>query len=261
MIADEVKTTLVTKFKASHVDAALRHYLAADEKYVARDWDGVALKAGKFVEAVTKALMIFCGKTPTTNTRHFKAGLELRNLEGAGAFPDTVRIVIPKACIFIYEVVNNRGGRHDPGEIDANEIDAKAIMPLLSWVMAEMVRFSSVGMDLESAMELIDELTTKTHPYFENIDGRGYINVEKLKPAETALLLLYAAYPKRVTRKDLIEQVERHGASDSAAATAVHRLQSVVDDRGGNWKLRGIGRQRAEDLLGEIASRARRLRA
>jgi hypothetical protein len=203
MTEKEVRKLLIQKFEARHIDACLKHYLAATTEFIAKDWDGVALKAGKFVEAVTKALMLYCGKSLPANTRHFKAGVELRALESLGAHSDVVRIVIPKACVFIYEVVNNRGGRHDAGEIDANEMDATVIIPLMSWIVAEMVRFCSVGGGTTSAMTLIDGLTNKIYPYFEEIDGRSYVNLNKLSAADTALLLLYASYPKRIGRQAL----------------------------------------------------------
>jgi hypothetical protein len=247
---NQVRSILVRTFGAKHVDALLMHYAAAIEKYVIRDWEGVAVKTGKFIESVTKALVIFCGKT-ISDPRHFKAGNELRQLESlnSSAFPDEVRIVIPKGCIFAYEIVNNRGGRHDAHDINANEMDAKVVLPIISWVLAEMVRFCSKSADTKVATKLIDELTNKAYPYFEQIDGRSYVNVTGLKPGEIALLLLYFLYPKGINRPDLVDLVRRHGPSNDAAKVAVHRLKYLVDDAAGLWKLRGIGRQKAENLL------------
>lgn len=247
---NQVKALLVQKFDARHVDASLKHLSAAVEKYAVEDWDGVGLKAGKFVESITKALMLHCGKA-IGNPRQFRAGNELRQLENLSAamYSDVVRIVIPKVCIFVYEVVNNRGGRHDAHDIDANEMDAKVVIPIISWVLAEMVRFCSTTADTKTAMALIEELTNKTYPYFEEIDGRPYVNIGGLKPGEIALLLLYSSYPKRINRQTLVDLVKRHGPTKSAANIAVHRLKNVVDDDDGEWKLRGIGRQNAEALL------------
>ena len=154
----QVRPLLTQHFDARHVDATLKHFKDATDKYGREEWDTVALKAGKFVEAATKALMVYCEKVLPA-TRKFKASNELKALENAqingSTAPDTIRIVIPKACMFIYEVVNNRGGRHDAGDIDANSMDAKTIIPLMSWVLAEMVRFCSKGGDINSAMALI----------------------------------------------------------------------------------------------------------
>jgi len=254
MSEKQAKALLIGKFEARHVDASLKHIVAATEKFIAEDWDGVALKAGKFVEAVTKALMVHCGKTVPTNARHFKAGVELKQLEqtNSTAFSDVVRILIPKACIFIYEIVNNRGGRHDAGEIDANEMDAKIVLPVLQWILAEMVRFASVGGDTTAAAALIDEITNKVYPYFEKIDGRTYVSVNGLGAPDVALLLLYEAYPKRITRKTLVDAVVRHGHKDGAASMAVSRLNTFVDEDNGNFKLRAPGRDKAAVLLKKL---------
>jgi hypothetical protein len=247
------RKVLVQRFDARHVDAALKHYEDATQKYIEEDWDGVALKAGKFVEAVTKALVLYCGKTLPQNSRNFKAGVELRQLEQTnGSYGDIVRIVIPKACIYIYEIVNNRGGRHDAGEIDANEFDAKAVIPMLQWILAELVRFSTVGGDIGEAAKLIDGVVNKIIPAFENVDGRTYVNFIGVSAPDVALLLLYKAYPKRLGKGDLITAVMRHKHSKPAATMAVSRLGKVVDETDSGLKLRLPGRKRAEDRLKKL---------
>jgi hypothetical protein len=245
-------TLLRTKFSGTHVDAALKHFSATIEKFVSGDWEGTSQKAGKFVEAVTKALMLHCGKT-VENPRKFSAGREMRALESAGAYSEVIRLVIPRAGIFVYDIVSNRGGRHDPHDVDANEMDATTIVPMISWMLAEMVRFCS-GSDPATAMSLIKELATKTYPYFEEIDGRPYVNLDG-NPGDIAILLLYSRYPRRTRRQDLVNLVVRHGHTQSAATSAVHRLKSVIDDDDGEWVLRGKGREQAEVLLKKISTK------
>ena len=162
--------------------------------------------------------------------------------------------MIPKACIFIYEIVNNRGGRHDAGDIDANPMDVTAIMPLMSWVVAEMVRLCSTGNDTNAAMALIKSLTNKKYSLFEEINGRVYVNIDKLGAPDYALLILYKAYPKRIKRQDLIDLVEKHGVTRNAAKVAVSRLK-CVDCENDHLMLRGIGRAKAETLLNEVNSK------
>ena len=141
----EVKAILVATFPAKHIDSMLKYFLDGAKKYRSGDWEGVGVKAGKFVEAVAKCLMVYCGQSIPT-ARKFKAGVALKNLESLNSsYSEVVRIVIPKSCLFIYEVASNRGARHDADDIDANEMDAKAVIPLMSWVVAEMVRFSNSG--------------------------------------------------------------------------------------------------------------------
>lgn len=253
--AEQAKSLLVQKFDSKHVASALKHFSGAVEKYAAGDWSGVGVTAGKFVEAVTKALMVYGGQT-IANPRKFHAGAELRKFENIlpATTPDAVRMVIPKACLFAYEIASNRGGRHDAHDVDANEMDARTLIPAISWVLAEMVRFSAASSDVAAAAAIVEELTTKSYPYLEDIDGRRYINVKGVNPREIGLLLLYSAYPKRIGRQDLVDQVVRHGAKKAAATTAVHRLKNVVDEDGEAWKLRGLGRQEAEALLAGLVN-------
>lgn len=243
---------LRTKFASVHVEAALKHFSAAIGKFVSGDWEGTSQKAGKFVEAVTKALMLFCQKR-IDNPRKFSAGKELQQLQQSSAYPDAIRLLIPRAGILVYDIVSNRGGRHDPHDVDANEMDATAVVPIISWILAEMVRFCS-GSDPSTAMKLIKELATKTYPYFEEIGGRPYVNLDG-KPGEIALLILYSIYPDRLRRQELVDLVIRHGIGKSAATSAVHRLKKVVDDNDGEWMLRGKGREQAEALLKKIGTK------
>ena len=249
-----VRAALVKEFDAKHVDACLNYYAAAGEKFVIREWDGVALKVGKFIEAVTKALMVR-GSKPLPPGKDFKAGAQLRQMEQLTALPsDVLRLVIPKALIFINEIVNNRLGRHDKTtDIDPHEMDAVVVMPTMSWVLAELVRYCSAGADPDEATAMIQELSVKVVPFAENIDGRTYVNGSDLKPADITLLLLYDAYPNRIARDELVKAVKRHGIAQSSVYAAVSKVKALVDDDNGEWKLRTTGKQRAEKILGTLA--------
>lgn len=246
----EIKAILVPTFPARHIDALLKYFLDGAKKYRSSDWEGVGVKAGKFVEAATKCLMVYCSQSIPA-ARKFKAGVALKSLESLNSsYSEVVRIVIPKSCLFLYEIASNRGGRHDADDIDANEMDAKAVIPLMSWVVAEMVRFSNAGATTPADIsELVESLSEKIYPSFEEIDGRPYINLDRLSAPEIGLLLLYFKYPHRIERQALIDAIKRHGPKKNAAEVATHRLKSLVDDDSRAWKLRGLGRQKAEAFL------------
>ena len=72
------------KFAAVHVDAALEHFSAAIEKFVSGDWEATSQKAGKFVEAITKSLMLHCGKK-IENPRRFRVQTQLAHQASAAA--------------------------------------------------------------------------------------------------------------------------------------------------------------------------------
>lgn len=245
----EAKIILTNTFPKKHVDALMKYFLDGTQKFQNGDWELVGLKAGKFVEAVAKCLMIYCGQTLPA-ARKFKAGMALKNLEALSAYAEAIRIVIPKACIFIYDIASNRGSRHDSDDIDANETDAKAVIPLMSWVVSEMIRFSNIqASEPADVSSLVESLSKKIYPIFEEIGGRPYINLDNLSALEIGLLLLYFQYPRRIKRQDLIDAIKRHGPKKNSAEVATHRLKNFVDDDNGMWKLRGIGLQKAEAFL------------
>lgn len=246
----KVKAILEQKFDKVRVAAILKHFIVAKKKYQEGDWEGSILNSGKFVEATTKALTKFCGKT-LPKTRNFHAGSFLRKLEQEPTtIDDTVRIVIPKCCLFIYEIASNRGARHDSDEIDPNEIDAGATEILISWVLGELIRFASKrDKHPKQARDLVDALTGKTYPFFEEIEDRFYINIDGLSAEKTAILILYGRYPRRTSEDFLCELVERHGFSWKNSKMAFRRTKNLCDINEEGLKLRGLGRQKAEEIL------------
>ncbi len=252
---NQIKTILITAFSDKHTSAVLKHFSDGVKKYQDGDWEGSLTKVGKFVESVLKSLWVHCGHTLPPG-RDFKAGQIIRNLSNLSSsqYSDTVRLLIPRGCAFIYDIASNRGARHDPDEIDPNKIDAAVAVSTMSWILAEMVRFAdSPSSNPGATAAMVEALTEKKYPFLENIDGRRYVNISGLSAKDIGLLLLNAAYPDRVNRQDLTDLIRRHGFTKGAAAVAVTRLHPIVDDDGtGAWKIRGLGRQEASRLLSNL---------
>jgi len=252
---DQIKSILEKKFAKKHCHAAVKHYEDAVHKFQGLDWEGSLSKTGKFVEATLKCLLLYCRET-LPMARDFKVSKCVKKLEqlSSSSFSDSIRLTIPRACIFIYDVACNRGARHDPTEIDPNVMDATGVLPVTTWILSELIRIADTGSTSpEKTMAIVNELLTKKYPYSENINGRTYINLEGLSASDTGLLILNAAYPNRILRQDLIDQIKRHGHTGNAAAIAVSRLIRLVDDEAGNLKLRGLGRQEAEKVRAKLS--------
>jgi hypothetical protein len=250
----QAKQILINVFPAIHVNASLTHFSDAVKKYQKGDWEGSTLKIGKFVEATIKALYVYCGQT-LPRGRAFKVGAIVKNLErlNSNQYDDTVRILVPRACVFIYDIASNRGARHDPDEIDPNQMDASVVIPTAAWILAELIRFANgQNGNVATAMLLVEGLSMKKYPYFEEIDGRTYINIRGLSAREIGLLVLTAVYPRRINREKLTDLIHRHGGTKNGARVATQRLTRVVDADNDNWKLRGIGLQEAEQVLSRL---------
>ncbi len=238
---------LADKFAVRHINSAVAHYDDVVEKFQNNDWEAACAKAGKFVEAVLKALWVYVGETPPAG-KLFKAGKIMDDLPKKSG-EDSVRLTIPRACRLVYEISSNRGGRHDADEIDPNEMDATVAVEICSWILAEMLRIAQKGADPARVQELITGLTQKRYPFVEEVDGRIYVSLRGLSARDIALVVLWYVYPRRMEKKVLVETLRRHRMSPSNANVAVSRLAGVVDDDGSDrLRLLRIGLQEAENL-------------
>jgi hypothetical protein len=239
---------LKDKFGAKYADAMVHHFQAMVDDYQKREWEDCNAKSGKFVEATLKAVWNETGK-PVPKGKDFKAGNIMDLLPKEGALNDSLRLTIPRACRFIYEIASNRGARHDADEVGANEMDANAVTALCSWVLAEMVSHSQKGMDLDEARAAVEGLMKRKYPYMEEIDGRIYVDIAK-SAREAAHMILYGVYPKRISEESLVKQVMRHGYKKANATMGVARIRKQTDnDDQGDLKLRNTGVAEAEALI------------
>jgi hypothetical protein len=251
--APGIGAMLKARFPAKHVDSALDHYGRMIGEFKKGAWEPSLVKAGKLVEAILKTLWVSCGNT-LPRAKDFKVDHTIRELEKipAATMDDALRVTIPRACRFIYEITSNRGARHDPDGIDPNVMDAMAVVSLCGWILAEMLRNAQKGLDPAGARNLVLRLTQKTLPNIEEVGDRIYFHVKGLNARTASLLLLWHAHPSWVSQKELIEHTQRHRFSEANARVGLARLRQgrVIDDDGhGNLRLLASGVAEAEGLL------------
>jgi hypothetical protein len=251
---DQVKDLLSQKFEEKRVVSAIKYFLSSIQKFEEGDWENSLAKAGKFVEAVIKLVWLYGGKSLPTKQKDFKAGVYaekiIREVSTATIPEDGIRLQIPRASIFVYDITSNRGGRHDSEEVNANEMDSSTVLPVCAWILAELVRFSAKGsMGVEEAKKIIDSLTERRYPIFEEIEGRVYVDKKKFKSApECSLLILYKLFPRRISKLELTALIKRHDFKETAMK--FERLSAYIDiDKDDKILLRATGRRKAEEIL------------
>jgi len=254
MTKANVEQLLTPLFPKKHVAAMLRHFERMTDDLQRGEWEDSIAKGGKFVEAALKALYVRAGQVVPAS-KAFKADSVINSLSNlaVGSVDDTVRITIPRACRFVYEIASNRGGRHDPDEIDPNEMDATVVVSTCSWILAEMIRHAQHGaVDSSAAKEVVDSLVRKKYPLIEEVDGRMYFHLRKKTAPEVALLALACRYPKRIEKQELVETVRRNGFTDANARMAVKNTSRFVDNDGKDrLRLLATGLQEAERIMKE----------
>lgn len=242
---------LLNALDARHVSACLKHFGGAVHAFEDENWEESILKAGKFVEAAIKAIAKHAG-LHILGGRKFKLNVLITQLEklDCQVLDDALRLTIPRACRLIYDISSNRGARHDTDEVNPNKMDATVLVETMSWILAELVRYSQKGMvNPDKAVRVIDALMEKKYPAIENIDGRIYINKDNMSATNVAILILNYRYPERTGWGYLIEMLRRHGFTEKNAKVAVSRITNFVDDdENKGLRLRGSGRQKAVQI-------------
>ncbi|CAN5513557.1 hypothetical protein BH10PSE7_BH10PSE7_00980 [soil metagenome] len=255
--ATDLASFLAPQFKNKHIGSALIHHSKAVNDYSKGDWEGCIAKAGKFVEAFLKAVATHCN-VAFESGRKFKADKLMNDLSQLpnGSFHDSLRILIPRVCRVIYDIASNRGARHDSDEIDPNSMDANAVMPLTSWLLAEAIRFAQKGAIDPSGAELfVESLTERRYSVIESVDGRVYLHATKKSAVEVALVVLAHHHPKRMIHNDLVEAVKRNGFSQNNANLAIRRIKTLMDfDEAGDMRLLSTGLQRSEQIIRAAAA-------
>lgn len=240
-------------FPKKHVAAFLRHFEGAIEDFRRGDWEDCIAKAGKFIEAVLKGLCVSASLTLPSG-RGFRSDTLINALAQvtAGSHPDSIRLTIPRACRFVYDIASNRGGRHDPDEVDPNQMDANVVITNCSWILAEMIRVATKGaVDLSEAQRLVESLTEKKYPLFEEVEGRMYFHLENKSAPDVALLALARRYPERMRKDELMRTIIQNSFTEANARMAVNRIMRFVDDNGREeFRLLAPGLQKAEKILG-----------
>jgi hypothetical protein len=243
-------------FASKHADAMVKHFREMVDEFELGKWGNASAKGGKFMEAALKALWVLAGGVVPAG-KDFKAGKIITDLEHKVAQPDTVRLTIPRACRFAYEIASNRGARHDPDEIDANEMDARAVLAVCTWILSEMVRFSQKGHDLAQPRILVEGLMKRRFPFAESIEGRVYADIGK-SAKEVALVVLYYIFPKRMSRDNLVAVLIRHPFKKANADLAVRRIAGFIDDDGaGLIRLRNAGVRKVEEIVARATRKTR----
>ncbi len=156
--------------------------------------DAAGLSAGKFCEAVLRLL-----QNQLTGT-FVPFGQKIPNLVTAcstverapvASGVESLRIIIPRAIVFLYTLRNKRGIGHVGGDVDANQIDLAAMMRAADWIMCELIRvFHSLS--LEEAQDVLDSLAEREIPDIWEVAGRKRVLRPELSAQDKALILLYS---------------------------------------------------------------------
>lgn len=119
----------------------LEEYSSLMLNFLEQRWSPAELSGGRFCEIVYTILDGYSsGSYAPSPSKPSNFVAACRQLENQTNLPRSLRILIPRLLPGLYEIRNNRGVGHVGGDVDPNQMDATAVVSIVSWIMAELVR-------------------------------------------------------------------------------------------------------------------------
>lgn len=172
--------------------------------------DAAGLSAGKFCESVIRLLQheLTGSSIPFgSHIPNFPDACRHLIILDAAAGAESLRVLIPRALVFLNTMRGKRGIGHVGGDIEANAIDLATIVRICDWVMCELVRVYH-DLPIEHAQAIVDTLAAKDVPDVWEIGGKKRILRAGLNFKQKVLLLLYSQVDSAALAEELFDWTE-----------------------------------------------------
>jgi hypothetical protein len=240
---DEIKTELAIHIDSDILSHVFEHYAILKTSFRLQDWEKCLVRAGKFSEAVMKAIyFIRNGKV----TQQISVDTEINEVNKRSDLPESIRLLIPRAVRVLYDHRSRRGGAH--GSFDPNAMDCAVVVPIADWILGELVRLYCT-VDPDRAMKFVIDITTKSIPIVERI-GEDYVVLEKGASARQEIsYILYTRYPNRTRNNQLVRWIPNHSAANIRASLSNMEKAKLVHCNSDGVVLTAAGIRAVEDEI------------
>jgi len=188
----------------------IKNYSTLKNQALEGQHDTIGHQAGKLSEVLLRILQHILTGTfvpLSLNLSNFKGECEKVEQTPKTAGPEGLRLLMPRAMVFMYTLRNKRDFGHAGGEVDANEIDAFTAMRMADWCLCELIRVCH-QVPLEDAQLLCDAIAERKLPVIWNVLGKKRVLDTSLSYRDQTLLLLYSEIEAGVPTEDLFEWTE-----------------------------------------------------
>ena len=172
--------------------------------------DTIGHQAGKIAEVLLRVLQQLLTQTYiplSQGINNFKDECERLERTPKTAGPEGLRILMPRALLFLYTLRNKRDFGHVGGEVDANQVDASTAIRISDWCMCELLRVQH-NIPIENAEQLCNAIGSRQLPVVWSTLGRKRVLNTSLNYRDQTLLLLYSDLAMAVPSEDLFEWTE-----------------------------------------------------
>ena len=183
----------------------LKHYLGIHQAFVEQKHDYCGQHAGKFCETYLRYLQNELTGTSIPfgeQIRNFKSECEKLEQASSSSKPESYRIVVPRALVFMYTMRNKRDVGHVAGDIDANAIDSATYKRVSDWCFCELIRIAH-SLSLDDAQSLVNSISVRQVPLIWCVNGKHRVLDTSMDYKSKTIVLLYLVSNGSITSKDL----------------------------------------------------------
>jgi hypothetical protein len=234
----------------------LKSYEEIATNFAERRWEPSELNGGKFCEIVYTILAgTLSGSYASKPSKPKNMALACQSLESLKADPNRIgdrslRILIPRMLVALYDIRSNRGVGHAGGDVDPNLMDATVVYEMASWTLAELVRVFH-GVTTQEAQDIADALVERKLALVWDTGQAKRVQDPNMDKGDQALLLLHSQ-PGWVKDKDLFHWVEYSTLSNFRGniLKEYHKKRLLeYDAAGGRVRISPLGSKDVEERI------------
>jgi len=188
-------------------DPLLEEYSHIVQSYMERKWLPSELSGGRFCEIVYTILEGYAkGSYSAAPSKPGNFVNACKLLENNGHVPRSFQVLIPRLLPVLYEIRNNRGVGHVGGDVSPNFMDAAAVLGMINWIMAELVRvFHQLPTD--EAQRVVDLLVERRIPIVWQVGQvKRVLNISLSLKDQILILVCSSSVP--IAAEDLLKWTE-----------------------------------------------------
>lgn len=243
---EEIKNNLSKSLDKSLVDDLLDDYSTIKKYHLLGQHENAIIISGKFVETVFQILKYILSGTIDTSPSINTISQELENTP-KGAYPESIRIIIPRSANAIYTIRSRRGYAHKSKEISPNHIDSEFVVSTCDWILAEFLRLYHND-DIDAIQNVMNSIVEKKVPLIEEFEDDVYVLSTELSTKEQILLILYHFHPKNVSNKDLTKWLKGYPQLITTNLRNAEK-EKLIHRNGKKNRITRLGIKKVEEIL------------
>jgi len=196
----------------SFEDELFQKYKEIERNFREGRWEPSELNGGKLCEVAYSILRGHISNFPSKPAKPAKFADACHALEKAPtSFGRSIRLLIPRMLIALYDVRNSRSVGHIGGDVDPNHMDAICVLHMAKWVVSELIRIFHDVSTVE-AQALVEAISDREIPLVWTVGEKKRVLSTNLTMMEKTLVLLYSS-TQPIAEAELISSLEHSNAS------------------------------------------------